>query len=80
MLRMLSQVASIGSFAVGFVALNAGVGGLNCAPSVYGKFEVSGHDKDVVQDPKFSLKFGNAAFSAMFIHELHYEVMSSVIL
>jgi hypothetical protein len=74
MLRLASQLAGVGSFCVGVVALNAGVGGLNCAPTVYGKFEVSGHIRDIVPDPKFSLKFGNAAFSAMFIHKLHYKI------
>jgi hypothetical protein len=75
MMRFLSQTAAVGSFGVGLVALNVGVGGLNCAPTVYGKFELSGHPRDLVHDPKFSLKFGNAAFSAMFIHDLHYEVI-----
>jgi len=70
MLRLASQLAGVGIFGVGVAALNAGVGGLNCAPTVYGKFEVNGH----VIDPKFSLKFGNAAFSAMFIHQLHYKI------
>jgi len=74
MLRLAGQLAGVGSFCVGVVALNAGVGGLNCAPTVYGKFEVSRHIRDIVPDPKFSLKFGNAAFSAMFIHKLHYKI------
>jgi hypothetical protein len=74
MMRILSQCAGIGSFALGVVALNAGVGGLTCAPTAYGKFELSGHQRYSVPDPKFKLMFGNAAFSAMFIHDLHYKV------
>ncbi len=47
---------------------------LNCAPTAYVRYEVSGDEKDIVPDPKFSVMFGNAAFTAMFVHGLHYEV------
>ena len=74
MIKWASQLASVVSFGIGVIALNAGVGGLNCAPTAYVKFEVSGDQRDIVPDPKFSLMFGNAAFTAMFLHGLHYEV------
>ena len=58
----------MGGLGVGLVAVNVGAGGLNCAPTAYGKFKLGGHE------PKFLLKFGNAGFSPMFVHKIYYEV------
>ena len=81
MLKLLSQVAAVGGFlvgtgslAVGVIALNIGVGGLNCAPTAYCKIDISGGKNDVVVDPRIRVKFGNAAITAMFIHEIYYEI------
>ena len=74
MLKLLSQAAGVGSFAVGVIALNVGVGGLNCAPTAYCKFDISGGKNDIVVNPRMRVKFGNASITAMFIHEIYYEI------
>ena len=74
MLGSMSQVAAVRRFWVGIVSLNAGIGGLNCAPTVWGKFWGIDQAKDFVPYPIFSLKFGDAGFSALFILTLYYEV------